>query len=606
MSEIINSASPAPVYELLSGDMKKLGYVIPKYQREYSWSKYQWEDLIRDLQEEDKGHGHFLGTIICMNATKDATKAVVLELIDGQQRMTTVSLLLAALFVELDQVKAQSDFDDDRMTAFLNLKLRLVADGRPRLRLQSQGNNDDDFRWLLKSIGLLKDGQLTQPTWWGVRRIAKAFRFFQSEIQGQLERLSAEEQLDALFDLVDRVSNSVLVKLEVKDHASAYTLFESLNNRGMPLSPIDLIKNSLLSRADSLGPQRIDEAYEQWRQILTNLGDNPLEQERFLRYFYNVFEPVEREATATPIATRSNLIRLYEKYLDQGVEPFLEEVGVASHHYGRIIDTVNPEGEDVPLDRATTRLQRAQGAPGNALMLYLLVRQHEFQLTDAQVAQCANLVTTFFARRNLTSVPATYELPKIFKEIVQDLGSICGEAVVQHVRQALIARSSSDEAFREALSRPIYEENAAMCRFVIASLVEQGMTDETRVDLWEMAGSPNKRYYRWTIEHIFPQGPNIPTSWEQMMGGAEKAIEARESHVHLLGNLTLTGYNSSLGNKSFQEKRDREDHQGRPVGYRNGLNVNKDLATRDSWTASDIDARTQQLVDRCLDLFSLS
>lgn len=604
MSEIINSASPTPVHELLSADTKKLVYVIPKYQREYSWMKYQWEDLIRDIQEEDPGHGHFLGTIICMNATRDVTKEIVLELIDGQQRLTTLSLLLAVLFVELRDRRAEFEDDDDRMTILLNLKLRLVADGRPRLRLQKQGNNDDDFRWLLKNLGLLKDESLSQPSWWGVRRIAKAFRFFQDELRGELEGMTPGARLEHVFDLVDRVSNSIVVKLEVKDHASAYTLFESLNNRGMPLSPIDLIKNSLLMRADRLGSARIDEAYEQWRNILTNLGDNPNEQERFLRYYYNVFEPLSGEAAATPIATKSNLIRLYEKYLDQGVDDFLRDVSAAAHQYGRIIDTVNLDGENEALDEATTRLQRAQGAPGNALLLYLLVRQQQLGLTDDHVVQVADLVTNFFVRRNLTSLPATYELPRMFKTIVHELADLQGEEVVHHVRESLLAHSSTDESFRAALSRPIYEDNAAMCRFIIATLAEQGMTKETRTDLWRRAGSANKQYYVWTIEHIFPQGSNIPRAWQDMMGGPEAAASALESQVHRLGNLTLTGYNSSLGNKSFIEKRDRVDQRGNAVGYRNGLNLNRELAMKDSWNVTQIDQRTEQLVERCLKVFA--
>lgn len=605
MTDIISSATAEPVHKLLSGESTKLTYVIPKYQREYSWAKYQWEDLIRDIQEEGRDNGHFLGTIICMDATKDPIAGTTYELIDGQQRMTTLSLLLAVLYAELRTRKADFFEDDERMGTFLMLKSRLAANGEPRLRLQTQAGNADDYRWLLSDLGLLKSISAGQPYYWGVRRIARAYRFFQDEIARQLKPLAPAAQLDHLFDLIDRVNNSVLVRLDVKDHASAYTLFESLNNRGMPLSPIDLIKNSLLMRADKMGPDSIDEAYEQWQRILTDLGEDPNEQERFLRYYYNVFEPVEREAAATPIATRTNLIRLYEKYLDRGVDEFLRDVGYAARQYGRIIDTVNLEDDDAQLDRATTNIQRAQGAPGNALMMYLLVRRQELGLSDAQLTRVADLVTRFFVRRNLTSFPATYELPHMFKSVSQEVAEMRGDAIVDHVREHLLARSSSDEVFRDALNGPIYEDNVGMCRFVLTALAEEGMTKETWSDLWQMAGASSKRYYLWTIEHIFPQGPNVPASWQDMLGGPEQATQALETHVHRLGNLTLTGYNSSLGNKSFTDKRDRVDQRGNNVGYRNGLNLNKDLASMNAWTIADIDARTDALVNRCLEVFAL-
>ena len=100
------------------------------------------------------------------------------------------------------------------------------------------------------------------------------------------------------------------------------------------------------------------------------------------------------------------------------------------------------------------------------------------------------------------------------------------------------------------------------------------MTKETWVDLWKYEG----KLFVWTIEHIFPQGENIPASWVTMIadGDAKKAKAIQEIHVHKLGNLTISGFNSALGNKSFKDKRDRTDSKGREVGYKNGLKLNAD------------------------------
>jgi hypothetical protein len=135
-------------------------------------------------------------------------------------------------------------------------------------------------------------------------------------------------------------------------------------------------------------------------------------------------------------------------------------------------------------------------------------------------------------------------------------------------------------------------------------LAEQSMTKETWVDLWKFEG----KLFVWTIEHIFPQGDNIPESWVTMMaeGDAQKAKTIQEAHVHKLGNLTISGFNSALGNKSFQEKRDRTDSKGRAVGYKNGLKLNAELATAETWSVAQIEARTTKLVDQVMDLFAMT
>jgi hypothetical protein len=129
------------------------------------------------------------------------------------------------------------------------------------------------------------------------------------------------------------------------------------------------------------------------------------------------------------------------------------------------------------------------------------------------------------------------------------------------------------------------------------------MTKETWVDLW----AQEKKRYVWTIEHIFPQSENIPQEWVEMManGDLEKAKETQQTHVHKLGNLTISGFNSALSNKSFLEKRDRKDRKGRAVGYNNNLKLNEDLITEQEWTVPKIEARTRKLVEEIIRVFTL-
>ena len=135
-------------------------------------------------------------------------------------------------------------------------------------------------------------------------------------------------------------------------------------------------------------------------------------------------------------------------------------------------------------------------------------------------------------------------------------------------------------------------------------IAKTGMTRENKVDLWKRYDS---KQYIFSIEHIFPQGENIPKVWVDMIanGDVAKAKEYQMEYVHTLGNLTITAYNSTLSNKGFTDKRDRKDSKGEYIGYKNNLNLNADLATKDTWTIEDIKTRTDKLIQQILKLFEL-
>jgi len=185
--------------------------------------------------------------------------------------------------------------------------------------------------------------------------------------------------------------------------------------------------------------------------------------------------------------------------------------------------------------------------------------------------------------------------------IIEKTSGHASAEIVDIVARELRDASSSDEEFRSRLEGPIYEENSDVARFILTALSEEAMTKETRTDLW----AQENRHYVWTIEHILPQGPNLPDAWKQMLGGAGAAAQAQEADVHRLGNLTITAYNSTLGNKSFADKRDRTDAKGRHIGYRNGLALNTALAAREAWTVADIEARTKELASCAIARFPL-
>lgn len=599
---MIHDAKNYPISTIFTTDMP-IVYIIPPYQREYSWGKQQWEALFDDILENERGH--FLGTIICINETSDSFDVQKIELIDGQQRLTTLSLLFAAIYHALttqDGLDESQQRKRDMVMAKLRERLVLSTEtGKPRLNLQRQNNNDADYRAVLSEIGLIAGGR--PPQYAGNRKIFRAYRYFEARIA---EVAHAEKSpAEAIEQFLQKVWQASMVKIEVKNHADAYILFESLNNRGMPLTAIDLIKNKLLAKSDADSPTSTMAYYESWKQLLEYLGDDYAIQERFFRQYYNAFRDQLKHICQVPVATRSNLIQIYEKLINADAKGCLEKLCSAGRIYGVLLSR-NEEDCPEALKKPLKGLERIQGAPAYLLLLYLMVRQEELRLTTAQVALVAELLVRFFVRRNLTDTPPTRDLIPLFMNIISELNAkgYNAAAIPAAIEQKLVNASATDEEFRRKLEGPIYEENTGVTRFILCALAEKDMTRESMVDLWKVE---NNRQFTWTIEHIFPQGERIPDEWVAMMAGGdkEKAKELQQSHVHKLGNLTISGFNSQLGNQSFTKKRDRTDHAGRPIGYANGLKLNEDLARASGWSVDQIDARTQKLVEQAMELFKL-
>lgn len=592
---MIKSANQYAVHSLFSHEGNVL-YKIPPYQREYSWHKPHWEDLFEDLIDADGAH--FLGTIITLDRTTDALEGSILQVVDGQQRLTTLALLLAAVYSVLKE--HIDELDEDTRTDVTNLGRQLVrkADGQPRVTPQRQGHNLFDFLTVLEEAGLPVEGE--RKPYYPSRRIAKCYQYFRAAI---LKFAETEElaETEAALRVREAALQAVIVKIEVASHADAFVLFESLNNRGMPLSPVDLIKNHLLAESEKKQIMNVDQAFKHWNDMLTSLGDSYATQERFLRHYYNAFKPELPDVPNASVATKSNLIRVYEKVLERDLKKVIDALVDASKLYGRV-NCVAELDQPTSLDRAFQRLMRAQGAPSYVLLLWLMTMQEELKLSDTHIEAVVDLLTSFFVRRNLTGYPPTYVLAKLFMTTISDIADARGDDVVEIVGEKLSAASVSDEEFRTRLLGRIYDENSDVARFILATLAEDAMTKETYVDLWRQ----EKNRFVWTIEHILPQGENLPEAWQEMLGGEEIAAQEQEKHKHRLGNLTITAYNSNLGNKSFPEKRDRQDAKGRYIGYRNGLALNATLETRDSWTGDDIERRTQELVSKVLSRFPLA
>lgn len=585
-------------------------YSIPKYQREYTWGQYQWKDLYDDICEND--YGYFIGSIICIDNSSDAFQIKELEVVDGQQRLTTLCLLLTAIYNRLKQHKDELDEDDE--DELPTLRKSIICKGASNgliLCPQIQNNNQADFNVVMFENGLLKSAKKEKN--WGNRKIAKCYKYFLHRLDQDIEE--SGDAVTTLLEIKRKVSKAVLVKIEVGSHAEAYTLFESLNNRGTPLTAIDLMKNLILARAERSG-LTCDDCFDDWQTLLGYLTDDYSTQERFFRQYYNAFKNELNEPFRTDgqrkkdplgyIATRSNLLSIFEELINRDLTGFMNDILACGEIYSQLILS---NDDKTKYTNSLTELSRIQGAPSYLLLMYLFKKQEELQIQDRDLQDTIKLLTRFFVRRNTTDTPNTRDLNKIFMQIISDVEEkgLTGNVIYQHIYEELVRWSASDDVFEEKLKGDIYEENVGVARFVLCAIAQKAMTTETWTDLWEQNDYGGKKVFKWTIEHIFPEGKNIPSKWVDMIAGGDcnLANEYLEQYVHKIGNLTITGYNSTLSNLSFLEKRDRLNAQKLYVGYRNGLEINKELAEKDSWTIQDIIERTDKLVSVLLEMYKL-
>lgn len=608
---MISSVHQYPVSNYFNPDSNQK-YFIPKYQREYVWKKENWASLFDDLEESQAGY--FLGSIICVNKQADALQANELELIDGQQRFTTICLLLCAMYCKLKTIVVTGD---ELKNEIYNLKFRLFvkpAAGtsrrfiEPRFTPSEQGKNRLDYNYVLSDLF----PEVPKPVAianYGNRRISKAYSFFCNRLESY--------DCNKTLDLLEKLKSAILVKIEVPSHADAFVLFETINDRGIALSAIDIIKNNLLAELDKSRTYGIDRAFDEWKDLIELLPDSSI-QERFLRQLYNAFKYSKKVLVKNcPRATKSNLIAIYDDLLKKRPIRVFKELQKQGRIYAALIN--NDLAEEVwngEVSLALRDLQRLGAAPSYTLLLWTVQVCSDMKWDKPSlIARLSTLLMKWYFWRNLTDIPATRELDPIFEDLILSLLNSLKEG---HIRNAddfideislsLSKSVASDEIKKQKLTSDIYQDNYNATRFLLCKIEEAHQTIESNKDLWAI-GKKDKPLF--TVEHILPKTENLTPGWIIMLGGTDvdavqNANTVREAFAHQLGNLTLSGYNSALGKMNFTDKRDRVDDKGDYIGYKNGFYLNTELSSADVWNKNTIKGRTKSLTEEVISLFRLS
>jgi uncharacterized protein with ParB-like and HNH nuclease domain len=589
---MINSAHNISVEKILgkNDNNKELYYQIPPYQREYSWGKDNWERLFDDILENEEGY--FLGSIICI---KNNTNS---DVIDGQQRLTTISILLNALYSIITAY--DNEYSDQNILHLKKNKKKALAYGaldemifsdKPKLTLSIQNQNNDDYEYILYMNNILSSKEKTSN--FGNRRISKAFEYFKSRLLEVNKEDFSLFQIDDLFLYLNKVLSALMVKIEVDDISSAFTLFESINNRGMPLTPIDLIKNSIIGKIGN-NPENTN---FQWQTIVKNIESYD-EQIRFLRHYYHAFQ--ENSKVKRPSftkATKSNIIKIYSEHIKLDVEFIFNELINKSKIYTLFVHPYNIDKGDefYKYQDKLIDLKRLGIAPSYSLLLYL------FSTLKDDFSILLNFLENWFIRRHLTDYPATNKLDQIFLDLIAEIYN--KEYNFENIENFMTTkeRYSSDEKFQELLlNDDIYTVNTGATRCLLTKLEKSKRTRENTVDFW---ATTEKNKLIWSIEHILPQNPDDTSDWKNIFSENEM-----KDAVHKLGNLTLTCYNSNLSNQSYIKKISVRDKNNKDIGLKSAnVKINKYLENKnnDIWNKEAIKERGNQLTIEIINLVKI-
>lgn len=606
-------------------------FYIPIYQRSYSWKTENVEMLLNDININDEGY--FIGNILL----EDNIKEEKLYVVDGQQRLTTIYIIILAIYKKARQLSIASDKNSKLMSTidrFYNgieemLGLYYYDD-------IYQIEHDEHLKLhLLKTDQILlnqcvtfvqndeKDAQLRNSNRLFMKAFITAYDFL-TEIMQSNEN-SEKDQFKILTTFMAKVKNAIILPIQLSDLSDVFAVFSSMNSKGQPLTTIDLLKADILSYSRD----NDDSLINKWEELINilKMGASELkltEANRFLQNTYDAFY----STTNSSITVKQSLTE-YRHILEENsddITQFVEEL----QHIAKIYSLIASEDKlktDIekynhPILNSLAFLQKLDVKSAYPILLKLFDWISAGIVSADKCCCLTDLLGRFYVRRNIVKRPKASNLRSKFLGWLHEADKEKDSEKVDYILKKLHTFAKSeldDETFIKSLNKPLYENDAKLTRLLLVSLERDAMRrGESKVfnkqnpDSLEDMVSKNQP--RWTIEHIFPQDNKLSNSWREVIDEQDdvKAAELHANYKDKLGNLTLTGYNSEMSNHSFVDKRDQKDPKTKEyVGLRTGLYLNQTIFENESiddkttWTLEDIDRRTNQLSQRLATIFTI-
>ncbi|MFE6284255.1 DUF262 domain-containing protein [Streptomyces sp. NPDC057877] len=545
-------------------------FQVPLYQRTYSWTEKQlrqlWSDILEQaelLESGEKASTHFLGSVVLAPSPQNEATFPRWLVVDGQQRLTTLSLALAAIRDHIaDAVPDEAERIDEEYL------------------INKRKNGSDHFRLLptqadRTQFAAYVRGPLSEQAADGA--VAAAYRFFRRKLVEAADPAAPQDVFRIEQAITSRLT---LVAVTAERGDNVHRIFESLNNTGLKLSQADLLRNYLFMRLPTRG-EHVYETY--WLPLQVSLSNDELEQLMWLQLVLNGDDRVRRQ----------DLYAAQQQRFERGeaseaeIEAYITELYRRGALFRRLL---RPQEEPNAAVRAHLhRLDTWQAQVTYPALMLLLDRRERGDLNSADTARAMSYVESFLVRRMMCRVP-TNNLNRIFQAVPGQLPF--DMPVADGLHQLLSAENrfwpDDDELREKVRTAPFYKFGRGHQRKMVLQRLEESYEHPEPVDFAAA---------QLTVEHVMPQSPG--DEWLRILSedvvDGESAEDLHSRLQHTLGNLTLTAVNSELSNHPFKRKQDllQSSH----------LEMNRRIAATKRWGADEIRARADDLADRAIALW---
>ena len=532
-------------------EKNKRVFRVPVYQRNYDWTNIQCEKLFLDILEANKKNcQHFIGTVVYIDDVNGGSGLNEVLIIDGQQRITTIYILLKALYNASKGVSVHIESEIEEVM------FNRHCDETYKIKLKPVKTDNEQLMYMIKDRIELMDRS---------SNVYKNYITFKKLID---EKLKLGLEINDILNGVKKLE-VVEIILDKSQGDEPQKIFESINSTGLDLSLADLVRNYLLM--DNINQEDLYEEY--WLEIEKNVGYKNLGD--FLINYLN--------SQISKSVNEKNAYHLFKNHCIEknfSSDDILKSLKRTSKYYGAFI------GENKCYGAELTKYLSAFNTIKQTTILPLLFKifndYEDNRINEETLSKVLNYLLTYLVR--ITACEINKNLSKFMKSMYDRV--IDGNYNNYYERFVIFLndlrandRMPTDKEFREALiSKPLYKKN--ICKYLL-SVIENSTKEHIDVS-------------NLTIEHILPQKENAAV-WRKEMG--EDYDSVYDLYLHTLGNLTITGHNSELGTKAFNDKK-------KIIKDNSKANIlNKDVLSVDRWNKSAILNRANNLIDILLEEF---
>lgn len=554
-------ATAAPLLKFLEG---KKQFGIPIYQRTYSWTREQCRQLWNDTRragEDDSIAGHFLGSIVYIQEGLYQSSGISqLQVIDGQQRLVTLSLMLVALAEAVEGHDGDLDFSSEEI--------------REDYLLNKHGKEGKRYKLLLTQsdkgtlTSLVEGAELPEHV---SSRIVENHRFFKEQISKS--RVDPKELYRGIQKLI-----VVDVSLD-RNYDDPQLIFESLNSTGLDLSQADLIRNYVLMGLKPDEQERIYESY--WYRMERSFGHTQPSAgfDRFMRDYLTL------RSRSGAIPKIGEVYASFKTYANGSQDEPVEETIADVYKYSKYFVRLAFLREEDPEIRQTLRdINTLKVDVAYPLLLEVYDDYAEGRLSREDFVTILKLLESYVFRRLICGIPPN-SLNKTFATFSREIDK---DNYLESVQAAFLLKDSyrrfpKDDEFWEGFAiRDVY--NLKSRNYLLGKLENHERKEKVNIE-------------SYTIEHVMPQNENLSPEWRRELGKDWEKVHAE--YLHTIGNLTLTGYNPELSDRPFKEKRDMEG------GFRDSpIRLNHSLANVEYWNKDEINRRAETLADLAVEVWS--